>query len=71
MLKVAMGRSQEREPWRRRANINMRLMTLSIGFLVFPFCLCLSVSGRVSLRIFFVNYEISNFEKMNGKGKMS
>lgn len=60
MLKVATGRSQEREPWRRRANINMRLITLSIRFRVFPFCL--SVSCRVFLHIFLVNYKILNLK---------
>lgn len=60
MLKVATGRSQERESWRRRANINMRLITLSIRFRVFPFCL--SVSRRVFLHIFLVNYKILNLK---------
>lgn len=62
MLKVATGRSQEREPWRRRANINMRLITLSIRFLVFPFrFVCLSLAG-FPCTYFFANYKILNLK---------
>lgn len=66
MLKVATGRSQEREPWRRRANINMRLITPFFLLPCFPIpSVCLSVPRLVSLHIFYffsVNYKILNLK---------
>lgn len=63
MLKVAAGRSKEGEPRRRRANINMRLITPS-GWL-FSHSVCRSGSGLVSLRVLLVNFKISDL-----KGRM-